>query len=290
MRTTKALLAAALAIAAILTSVASGGAPMGPPTATLEEGQWAFGAELGREEMDMEASGTFTQRFDGGPSISIHQLFAVEDFESNMYFGNLAYGVCDDWDVFVRLGGADSKGDIVILPNSSNLVESHDSFDGGYGFAWGAGTRATFCRSGPWSFGGLVQVTWFDPRDSDFTVLDPFPPTEDLVGDVKLDYWQTQISLAVGYQADTMRFWVGPFLQFIEGNMDFDGNVVDTGEVIGTISWTSELEESSQVGVHFGADWELAKRVNVWAEGQATSDSWLFGVSLVFSTQETFGK
>ena len=290
MRTTKALLAAALAIAAVLTSAAPGGAPMGPPTTTLEEGQWAFGGAFGLEKMDMEASGAFTQQFAAGPPITIHQLFAVEDFESTMAFGNLAYGVCDDWNVFVRLGAADSQGDIVIRSNSSNLVESQDSFDGGYAFAWGVGTRATFCRSGPWSFGGLVQVTWFNPGESDFTVLDPSPPPLDLVGGVEREDWQTQVSLAGGYQADTRQCWVGPFLQFIEGDMDFDGNVVDTGVVIGTTSWTTDLEESSQFGLHAGVAWELVERANLWVEGQVTSDSWLLGVGLVFSTQETFGK
>jgi len=288
MRTTKALLAAALAIAAILTSAAPGGAPMGPPTATLEEGQWSFGGTFALEEMDMEAYGKVSEDF---TPYFWTQQFTIEGYKTKMLFGTVEYGLCDNWGIFARFGGADGKGDIVAPPADSSAIEVKDTFEGDYGLAWGVGTRATFCRSGPWSFGGLMQVTWFDPGDSDYTVSDPLAPGASWIGDVGISYWQTQISLGAIYQVDTFRFWFGPFLQFIEGDMDFDGRlVIAEGGGQGNLSWTSELEESSQLGLHVGADWELASRLNLWAEGQLTSDSWLFGVGLVFSTQETFGK
>lgn len=288
MRTTKALLAAALAIAAALTSAASGGAPMGPPTTTLEEGQWAFGGQFGLEEMDMEACGKVSEDF---TPYFWTQRFTIEGYKTKMLFGTVEYGLCDNWGIFARFGGADGKGDIVAPPSDSSAIEVKDTFEGDYGFAWGVGTRATFCRSGPWSFGGLMQVTWFNPGDSAYTVSDPLAPGASWIGDVELSYWQTQVSLAAAYQVDTWRFWVGPFLQFIEGDMDFDGRlVIAEGGGQGNLTWTSELEESSQLGVHAGLDWELVERTNLWVEGQLTSDSWLLGVGLVFSTQETFGK
>jgi hypothetical protein len=262
---------------------------MGPPTATLEEGQWSFGGEFGLEEMDMEACGKVTDEF---ASRFWTQRFTIEDYETKMLFGTVEYGVCDNWGIFARFGGADGKGDIVAPPTDNSAVEVTDTFDGNPGFAWGMGTRATFCRSGPWSVGGLMQVTWFNPGDSDFTVPDALDlPGGTWIGDVELSYWQTQISLAAAYQADTLRLWIGPFLQFIEGDMDFDGQlVIAEGGGQGNLTWTSDLEESSQLGVHAGLDWELVERANLWVEGQLTSDSWLLGVGLVFSTQETFGK
>ena len=106
MRTTKALLAAALAIAAVLTSVAPGGAPMGPPTTTLEEGQWSFGGQFGLEEMDMEAYGKVAEDF---TPYFWTQRFTVEDYKTKMLFGTLEYGLCDNWGIFARFGGADGK-------------------------------------------------------------------------------------------------------------------------------------------------------------------------------------
>lgn len=254
--------------------------------AMLEEGQWALGGEFGLEEIDMEACGKVVDEF---ASYFWTQRFAIEDYETRMFFGNLAYGVCDEWEVFVRFGAADGKGDIVAPPADSSGIEVQDAFDGDFGLAWGVGSRATFCRSGPWSVGGLVQVTWFQPGDSDFTVPDPLAPGATWIGDVELDYWQTQTSLAVAYQADTWQFWFGPFLQFVEGDMDFDGQIAIAGGG-DRLSWTSELRESAQVGAHFGTNWELASQLRLWAEGQVTTDSWLFGVGVVFASQESFGK
>lgn len=289
MKTTQAFRITALVVVAVLASVAAAGAPMGPPTATLEEKQWSFSAEFGLEEMDMEASGKVSEDL---TPFFWRQEFTIEDYEAKMLFGTIQYGLFENWAVFARFGGANGSGDIVASPASASSVEVSDTFDGDAGFAWGLGTRATFGRSGPWSFGGLVQVTWFNPGDSDYTVADPLVPgAASWIGDVEISYWQTQISLAAAYQVDTLQIWFGPFFQFIKGDMDFDGRfIIAEGGGEGNLTWTSDLEESSQLGVHAGLDWELVEQTNLWVEGQLTSDSWLLGLGLAFSTQETFGK
>lgn len=260
----------------ICVSIASAGAPMGLPIATLEGGQWSFGGEFAHETADLEASGTLTYVF---PDVSWKQDFEIEDLASNMFLANMAYGICDNWSVFVRLGAADASDDIVAVPSDSSTVERQGSFDGSYGFAGGIGTRATFCRWGPWTFGGQAQATWFKPGDSDFKIADPILSDDVWVGDAQIEYWQVQAGIAAAYQIDTWRLWAGPFFQFIDGDLDFDGVV--PGEV-GELSWNSDLEESSQVGGHFGVSWDLVDRWNLWAEGQITADSWLVGVGLVF--------
>ena len=60
-------------------SIASAGAPMGPPIATLEGGQWSFGGEFAHETADLEASGTLTYVF---PDVSWKQDFEIEDLAS----------------------------------------------------------------------------------------------------------------------------------------------------------------------------------------------------------------
>jgi len=278
MRTTRTSLVTALLTLSICVSVASAGAPIGPPVAILGEGQWSVGGEFAHEQMDMEAYGKVTDQ-----SIPFFwtQQFEIEDLTSNMAFGNIAYGVTDNWDIFLRVGAADAADDITIPPADTGATEQQDSFDGGYGLAWGIGTRATFGRWGPWSFGGTLQATWFKPGDSDYTITDPFQPDQTWSGDVELDYWQTQVSLAAAYDAEGLRLWAGPFLQFIAGDMDFDGQITVAG-ISSEFTWASDLNESSQIGGFAGASIDLGEEWSLWGEGQITGDSWLIGVGLVF--------
>jgi len=290
MRRMKALWMTDLAITAVLASTAVGGAPMGPPAAILGEGQWSVSGEYAFEQMDMKASGRAVTEIPGEAPFFWTQPSRIDSLKSNMVFGKLAYGLCDNWDLFVRAGASNASDEIVVLPADTSSVEVRDSYDGSFGFAWGVGTRATFCRSGPWSVGGLVQVTWFQPGDSDFTVPDPLVPGETWVGKMNLDYWQTQVSLAAAYQADTVRLWGGPFLQFVRGDMDFSGQaILEEGGGSSGLGWSSDLEETAQIGAHFGADWQIAKQWSLWVEGQITEDSWLVGVSAAFTPEKTFG-
>jgi len=263
-------------------STAFAGAPMGLPVATLEEGQWSVSAEYAHDKSDMEASGRLCYAF---ADISWAQDFEIEDLTSNMFFAAASYGICDNWNLFVRLGAADATDDVVLVPAYSDYAETRGSLDAGYGLAWGIGTRATFCRWGPWTFGGQAQVTWFRPNDGDLVVPDPVILDDVWVGEAEIEYWQTQIGIAAVYQIDTCRLWGGPFLQFIEGDLDFKGAV--EGES-GGLTWRSDLEESSQFGAHAGVDWNMADQWNLYVEGQITGDSWLVGVGAVF-VPNTFG-
>ncbi len=283
------LATAALFLTGILVSAAPAGAPLGPATAFLGEGRWAVGGEYAYEQMSLEASGTVTEQFLNDTTFFWTQPAQIDDLTSNMFFGTLAFGICDTWDIFARIGAADAKDKIVALQADADAVQRQNDFDGSFGLAWGVGTRATFYRSGPWSFGGLMQVTWFRPGSSDFSIDDPLIPDESWVGDMKLDYWQAQAALAATYQVDKWRFWAGPFLQFIRGDMDFNGTAVLDGAGVSTIRWTGDLQESTQVGGHFGANWEVSDVFDVWVGGQITGDSWLVGIGALLRPEKSFG-
>jgi hypothetical protein len=310
MKTTKALLITTLLVTGILAPAAPGGAPMGPPAAMLGEGNWSIGAEFGREQIDLQGCGTFGTVYVIDPltveAWDFIESQRIKNLEMNMIFGTVAVGICDNLDLFVRVGAADAQdemtatGDVVDIGIPGEY--SIGSLDSSFGLAWGAGTRATFCRWGPWSIGGLMQVTWFDPGDSDIMYADPVPagpgdvpfPDARQVGEARIDFWQAQFSLAAVYQVDTLRFWAGPFLQFIEGDLKRDGRVlflsggefVDFGD---TFDASSDIQEQSQFGAHFGTSWEITDQWNLWVEGQVTGDSWLIGIGTFFATEETFG-
>jgi hypothetical protein len=280
----KPCLIVALAVLAVFTATGLAGAPMGPPIAVLGEGRWGIGAEYGYEMMDLEAFGIISEvRL--GPLDPAAEILEVRDLTTNMIFGSLAYGICDNWDIFARAGVADAQDEVVVSARSGGTPGEMSTYEGSFGFAWGAGTRATFCRSGPWSFGGLVQATWFTPGESDWASQNPAVPSEVAVGTAELDYWQTQVSLAAVYQVDSSHLWVGPFLQFVEGNLDRSGDIVDGGTPVGTFSASSDVEEASQIGAHAGFHWQVAKDFDFWIEGQYTADSWLASVSVVLIPQ-----
>ena len=181
----------------------------------------------------------------------------------------------------------DSLVDQLGVPQEYSL----DSLDSDFGFAFGVGTRGTFCRSGPWAFGGLVQATYFMPGDSDIDT--PIRSGERAwcrSGMPNFDFWEAQVSLAASYQVDTLRLWAGPFLQFVMGDLDRDGEVLFDGDNLGdTFDASSDLQQESEIGGHFGGDWSINQQVDLWVEGQVTGDSWFVGVGLLLKPQESFG-
>ena len=279
MRVPTATWCAALAIMARCGSVAWCGVPLGIPIATLEEQQWAVGLEYGYEETDLEAFGHRVRTLTEGGSSYAAESIRIETLQTRMIFGSLAYGVCDNWDLFLRLGVSDAQDGIRIdtLPTSGG--PERFSYDGNYGLAWGLGTRATFCHWGPWRFGGSIQVTWFDPGDSDFSSPDPSAADTVFAGSADIDLWQTQVALAAAYQIDTLTFWAGPFLQFTEGDLCRHGRVLVDGVDSGSFSGSADIEETSQIGVHLGVNWEVSPELDCRMEGQFTGDSWLLGIS-----------
>jgi len=159
------------------------------------------------------------------------------------------------------------------------------------------GTRATLCRWGAWSFGGLAQATWFSPQDSSVEYTDPIWPDQGVthVGDATLEYWQAQLSLAFAYQVSTWRFWVGPFFQYVNGELDCKGNILYDGQPdkVDRFRASSDLKlasDNSLYGVHFGATWGITDHVDLWAEGQvALEDAWFVGIGLTIKPQGASG-
>ena len=302
MEMTNVLRGAILLIVSTCVSVASGGAPMGLPMGTVDEGQWMIGGQFGRETADLEGSDTFDATYvgDGGTvtELQFDEQLEIQDLASNMLFVSFAYGILDGWDVFGRLGVADAQDDLqaTYFEDGEFYAGPHSSgaLDGSFGFAWGAGTRATFWQQGPWSLGGLGQFTWFNPGDSDLSYTDPIlePLGGTYVGEASLDYWQAQVSLALIYQADAWSFWGGPFVQFLEGEIERSGDILydDLGVLDdgGDFSGTTDVEQDSQFGGHLGVGVDVAEQWNVWLEGQFTGDSWLIGIGAVFVPADTF--
>ena len=267
-------------------SAARGAGPLGPPIAVLEEGQWTVGLEYGYAETDLRAHGTCLTMPEGEDAVYSAERIDIGGLTTRMVFGNLAYGVVDTWDLFLRVGTTDAQDHVNVRTAPFSGGAWRFRYDGGYGLACGLGTRATFCHWGPWQFGGTMQVTWLDPGESDLVWSDPEAPASTAVGSMDIDLWQAQMALAATYQIDTFRFWAGPFLQFVQGDFDRRGETFTDGLSTGHVTCSSDIEETSQVGVHFGMIWEASNRTSCWVEGQYTSDSWVFGLGAAIRPEQ----
>ncbi len=224
-------------------------APIGPPKASLEQGQYSAGIEYSFSEMDIEVSGyglTATQK----------------DVESNMVFANLGYGIVPNLEAFVRLGAANAET---------------EGFSGDTQFAYGFGTKATFFQEGDLIWGGLFQMSWFNSEDT--VNLVAFGHT--FTGTQEIDAYEIQIAVGPTYEIEGLSIYGGPFLHLVGGNYDVSGTV--TGPIVnesGSLSF--DVEQESEFGGFVGAQFDIAENASLCVEYQLTGDASAIGAGIVW--------
>jgi hypothetical protein len=269
-------LAVVVAVLGVFCSAALAGAPLGPPRSLVEHGQWAVNFEYGYEEMDLYTYGRIHEYYVDGSSYCDSGVMEVKDLELNAFFGSLEYGLCDRWEVFLRVGIADAQDDIVPVFCARDDTDEVFNFDGDYGFAWGAGTKMTICQHGDWTFGGVIQVTWLYPDESDLNWVYPLDPNEVFEGEGDLDLRQIQAGLGATLDMDGWFLYGGICWFFMRGDMDFEGSFYDTGVEQLSLEATYHVDEQSEFGGWFGLGCQLETAV-CFAEAQILEDYWLVG-------------
>lgn len=275
------LFAFAVMLMGVFGSVAMAISPMGPPKATLQAGESHIGIEYEYSEMDLEAFGSVKVYNLADPPLlqsSEFRKYKIENLKSNMIMGRLGTGLWDNWDVFLRLGVSNAKGDVSeILANGTPKVnDQYKDYDGSFGFAWGAGTRATFYQEGNTSWGGIIQFTWANPDVSD--IIETTDTT--FTGDAEIKYWEVQVAIGPTIELDTFRIYGGPFVQFVNGDLDIKGRSTAGGEQFKDPD--IDIHEKSQAGGYAGAQWYLAENSSLYTEVQFTGDAWGVGVGTVW--------
>jgi len=258
--------------------------PMGPPRATLQEGQWAFGLEYGHNEMDLESFGPVkeTQFLLGNPLITVSSFakYEIENLKSNMYLARLGVGTWENWDLFVRFGASDAQDEISEVLADGTPGDQYKDYDGGLGFAWGFSTRATFYEQGDTTWGGLLQITWANPDASDITNEND----STFSGDVEIDYWEVQVAIGPTVEFENLRIYGGPFLHFLNGDLNLNGQSIDPGPGVDLITteYSHEIREKSQLGGYAGAQWYTGQNSSLFTEFQFTGDAWGVGVGTLW--------
>ena len=279
-----ALLALALIVVGVCSSITIALPPMGPPRATLQEGQWEFGLEYGYNEMDLQTFGT-VKEVQVSPSVvrvNGYTEYKIEDLQSNLYLARLGAGVWENWDLFVRFGATDAQDEITEVLATGALGDQYADFDGGSGFAWGFGTRTTFYQEGDTTWGGLLQITWANPDESD--IIDKSDTS--FAGNAEIDYWEVQIAIGPTVEFDSFRLYGGPFLQFVNGDLEISGEYVDSDTPGGPydiiVKADHDVREESQLGGYAGAQWYLDENSSLYTEIQFTDDAWGAGVGITW--------
>jgi hypothetical protein len=233
-------------------------APMGPPTATLKTGQSRFGLDFSTSQADIEA--------DWGDGF----VDTLKDVQSNLFAANIGYGICDDWEIFVRLGGANADYDKY---ENGGVTYNERDFSGNYGFLFGLGTKVTWAKQENINWGALFQIHWLTSESS------WEEPDGAIVWDVSHEMNMHEIQVSVGptwMVNETLSIYGGPFLHFIGGDINEDWTIVGTGSG----SDSAGLKEESCLGGYVGAQLELDTNASVYAEFQFTSDAWAFGTGI----------
>lgn len=257
--------------------------PMGPPKALLGQDRWAVGVEYAHWKMDLEAYGRAQEDPVGmgwlDPTYAKHK---IEDLTSNMFFGNLGYGLSDNWDVFLRLGASEAQDDMTESRIDGLPPNEYRGLDCSYGFAWGFGTRATFWQDGDLSWGGLFQVTWENPDDGSISLRPSDGDPSVLKGDIELDLREIQIATGPTLQLDGFCIYGGPFLHFIKGDLDISASGEDSTPLLNRVRLSQDVREDSQFGGYAGIRWETYKKASLYAECQLTDDAWGIGIGAIW--------
>ena len=246
---------------------------MGPPSSGLKKGQFSAGADYSYTNMDIELDdGRIVEKifqFDSLASVTSTKIssFTVKNLKMHKVYANIGYGIADNGEVFLRLGGmnADFSGNLF----STTSSESKD-YDGDTGFAIGFGAKTTLYQQDKLKLGGLFQTSWASSE----ATLGPAGLQES----VELDIVEMQIAAGPSYNlTENITIYGGPFWHFISfGDSTIEGKKVisesSTGEVAISKA-TYEIDDNHYLGGYIGIDAEITKSVFYCIEYQHTVSS-----------------
>lgn len=275
-------LAFALIVVGACSSVVSALPSMGPPRALVGQDQWGIGLGYSYSRMDLEAFGKAREDPDGGGfAPTLYAKHRVEDFTSNVILGRLDYGVSETLDVFLYLGVTDAQDEMSEERAAGGQGNEYSGLDGGFGLAWGLGTRATFWQDGDVTWGALLQVIFENPGDADITLTPTDGDPSRLTGDAEIDLWEVQIATGPTVQLEGVCVYGGPFLHFVRGDLDADISGTDSFSALNRVELSQDVRQESEIGFYAGLQGEADADTSWYAEYRITGDAWGIGIGAV---------
>jgi hypothetical protein len=276
-------------VAGMCASSALAFGPYGPPQSMLEHGQWAWDIGYAQEEKDLAGCYTYYGAYYdweedewGDPEDPYGDGYCLRllDFEMDAVLASIEYGLCDNWDIFLRLGMAKGKGKLAY--SSWDPYPESVSFD--WGFAWQVGTNFTICQNGPWTWGGRMQYGQADPDSDSWTYYydygEGYYAVDNCSADIEL--YEALAYIGPTYQpSETWLLYSGLGWQCERITLDYSCDYVyyepeDTPDYRNLEKGRGKLKHYSAVGV-FGGAWMPNDRARVSADvliGEAGKFGW----------------
>jgi hypothetical protein len=245
--------------------------PMGPPMASLRQGQFKESVEYSQGTTDLKLNeGKWIEYLDGafydsGKATSL----TLKNFKTNKVYFNLGYGITDDLDAFLRLG-------VTTATFGDSIWEDAEKFDSHTEFAIGCGIKATFYEDDNLKLGGLFQASW---AEFDGKLNAAHWAAADFV---EMSIMEIQVAVGPTYKlTDRISIYGGPFLHFIVGDLDDEFSEV-SGESLLTSKYSWDVDETSIFGGYIGAQVEIAENSSFGIEYQHTAAADALVVSLLW--------
>ncbi len=253
------LVAIVFVITSLCSSAALALAPVGPPTAGLKTGQWSTGFDYLRSELNFDIDWS-------SDYVSNIPKSKAKNMKSDAYLAKLSYGVSDNWELYGFLGVADSRG----------KVEGDDingSFDGGYNFSGGFGTKWTFSKGEKLSWGLVYQMSWWSGSESSTADLTAFGGGT--AEKVNTDLKSFDIFLALGptYKMQNWQIYGGLALYYYNADINLDAMST-------TIAKGSA--DKALFGGYIGTLIDISENCSLYGEYMLASDASALGTGIVW--------
>jgi len=237
-------------------------APIGPPVASLAEGQYAVGAGYAMVDLEVEIQGAFPTAGRRG----------WQNAEVNAYYAKLGYGISDTWSAGVTLGMSGIEADADGVPAAGK------DFDGDNKFMYGLTTKKTLHDNGTdTKWGVALQYMRGGSKDSITSTgtsfgngaIGPFTNAT-----VDIDWYVMQLAMGPSIQLNPdICLYGGPFLMFVEA--DLHANALG-------FSAEAEVSERFQFGGYVGTMINLGGNAGLNLEFLLSNQSWGAGIGAMF--------
>ena len=239
---------------------------LGTPTAEIGQGNWSIGYDYSYSSQDTEKrTGVFWEDGFGEDTLNMR----LEDFKVQRHYAVIAYGLTNEWDVYVKLGIANLKASKKDYDTDISLYNPSMNFD--TDFAWGWGTRYTFAQQDIITWGAALQMNWLDTEWKG----------TDGNNRLKADFDSYDLFVSVGPTVDLggWKVYGGPFYYYLNG--DYDLSITDD---LGL--WYTEkadIRADRNWGGFIGSTVDLGHNLNWTIEYSTTGKGWGLGTGIAWS-------
>jgi hypothetical protein len=230
--------------------------PLGAPKAGPAAGQFEVGSDFLYGTVDLD----FSDKVSGGTShdgyvsnsYSRHISTHSTNQPTSKLYATIGYGILQNWEAFLRLGGADS------------------GLRAGTMFAFGGGTKVTLYETGNWSFGGILQASW-SGSDGDLKAYSSTNSTGESLNEYSVSEVQTVLGACYRLNSQ-ITLYGGPTAALVRGTAEYKTSNL-SGTYMNFSKTSRDVEEESWFGGYLGAQVELHANILATLEYQHVGGS-----------------